>query len=350
MSTPVHSRPESMMEEAYVPPPAEVIFGRSQRMHQVRLTLERLGETGVPVLITGESGTGKEVMARLLHRHSRWAEGPFLKVNCAAIPSTLLESELFGFERGAFTGAQAGKPGRISQADGGSLFLDEIGELELALQAKLLQVLQDRRFMRLGGTREVLVRARMLFATNRNLQAEVSAGRFRQDLYYRINVVGIELPPLRERRADIQILARYFLQQFSRRFDRPEVMLTAELLAALNAYAWPGNVRELENLMKRLVVLGSDREILEAVRARPVPDPAPVTGLGEDGGLPLKSVTRRAVQDFERDIILRALEAHQWNRKRTAQALRISYRALLYKLKDAGLQRRASGQSEKDNV
>jgi two-component system response regulator AtoC len=323
-------------------PPLEVIFGASPALQQLRLKLERIGDTPVPVLITGESGTGKEVLARLLHRQSQSAGGPFVKLNCPAIPATLLESELFGFEKGAFTGAHASKPGRIEQAEGGTVFLDEIGELELGLQAKLLQLLQDGCFMRLGGQREVRARARMLFATNRRLEDEVAAARFRCDLYYRINVVGFELPPLRHRREDIPVLTEYFRREFSSRYRRTTPPLGRALLEAMQAYAWPGNVRELENLMKRYVLLGGEEDLWRQVAAPPRPPAEPAFELGT-GGVALKSVTRQAVQELEREIILQALEANQWNRKRAAEALHISYRGLLYKLKEAGVTARAAG-------
>ncbi|MGH9393867.1 MAG: sigma-54 interaction domain-containing protein, partial [Terriglobales bacterium] len=326
-------------------PPAELIFGASAGMQQVRLLLERIGTAAVPVLITGESGTGKELLAQLLHRQSCSAPGLFVKVNCPAIPGTLLESELFGYEKGAFTGANACKPGRIEQAAAGTLFLDEIGELELGLQGKLLQILQDGCFMRLGGRKEIRARARLLFATNRCLEDEVAAGRFRRDLYYRINVVSIELPPLRRRMADMEPLARYFIAEFSRRFQRQRPPLPAEVLSAMEAHGWPGNVRELENLMKRYVVLGSVRELMQQLaprQAAPVPAPASAPGLGNWS---LKAVTRQAVHELERDLILKALAANCWNRKRTAKALRISYRGLLYKLKEADLQAAAGPDS-----
>jgi len=325
-------------------PPRELIFGASAAMQQVRRMLEHIGATQVAVLITGESGTGKEMVARLLHLQSACARHPLVKVTCPAIPGTLLESELFGYEKGAFTGALASKPGRIEQADGGTLFLDEIGELELGLQGKLLQLLQDGCFLRLGGRKEIRARARMLFATNRNLEDEVARGQFRRDLYYRINVVGIELPPLRQRLEDLDPLARYFIAEFSRRYQRRPAPLTPELLAAMQRHPWPGNVRELENLMKRYVVLGSVQELLQQlarpsrVEATPAAAPPPP----QAPPFSLKAATREAVHQVERDIILKALAEHRWNRKRTAKALRISYRGLLYKLKEAGLQAAAT--------
>jgi two-component system response regulator AtoC len=315
-------------------PDPDLLFGRSVAMQRVRVTLEHLGAAPIPVLITGESGTGKELVARLLHRQSRVAAGPFVKLNCPAIPATLLESELFGHEKGAFTGAHAGKPGRVEQATGGTLFLDEIGELELGLQGKLLQLLQDGCFMRLGGREELRADTRMLFATNRNLEAEMAAGRLRQDLYYRINVVGVELPPLRQRREDIPRLARYFVSLHGRRYGRAVAPLPAEFVSALQRYPWPGNVRELENMMKRYVVLGGAAELLPLLMARSEQELEP----DGEGSVSLKALTRHAVQELERGIILQALAAHRWHRKRAAKALHISYRALLYKLKQNGLQ------------
>ncbi|MGH9412488.1 MAG: sigma-54 interaction domain-containing protein [Terriglobales bacterium] len=312
-------------------PSPELLFGNSRAMRRVREKVDLLGAAPIPVLITGESGTGKELVARLLHQQAAMP-GPFVKLNCPAIPATLLESELFGFERGAFTGAHLMKPGRIEQAEGGTLFLDEIGELELGLQGKLLQLLQDRHFMRLGGRSELRANARMLFATNRNLEAEMAAGRLRTDLYYRINVVGIELPPLRHRRDDIPPLARYFVRVYSRHYGRAVPPLPPEFVSLLQRYGWPGNVRELENMMKRYVVLGSTAELLPPLAACMEPE--------AEAGEPvsLKALTRHAVRELERNVILQALAAHHWHRKRTAAALQISYRALLYKLKQNGLQ------------
>ncbi|HVA63605.1 MAG TPA: sigma-54 dependent transcriptional regulator, partial [Terriglobales bacterium] len=312
-----------------------LIFGASAAMQQVRRKLERIGDATLPVLITGESGTGKELLARRLHLQSRWSAGPFVKVHCPAIPAGLLESELFGYERGAFTGANQRKPGRIDQAEGGTLFLDEVGELELGLQAKLLQVLQDGRYTRLGSAEERCARARMLFATNRRLEDEVAAGRFRRDLYYRMNVVGMEMPCLRQRPEDIAPLARHFLREFARRYQRPQPPLPPEAVAALCQYSWPGNVRELEHLLQRYVIVGNPHELLRPLLAGPRALPARPPA-GEAGG-PLKAATRLAVQKLERDLILEALANHHWHRKRTAQALGISYRALLYKLRAAGV-------------
>ena len=322
-------------------PPEEVVFGASPAMQLVRNRLERIAPTNIPILITGESGTGKEVIARLIHRYSNWASGPLVKVNCPAIPGSLLESELFGYEKGAFTGANLSKPGRVELAHDGTLFLDEIGELDPSLQSKLLQLLQENCFMRLGARQESRVHMRFLCATNRNLEAEVEAGRFRQDLYYRINVVSLSLPPLRERAQDIPRLVDFFLRQFATRYQRSFEPLTAAQLAMLRVYGWPGNIRELENQIKSYVVLGTLQKLENEAPHRPADAGSRLAGeISPDGSFPLKNVTRQAVHEMEREIILKVLEANQWNRKQTAQVLRISYRALLYKLKEAGITRR----------
>ena len=317
-------------------PPEEVIFGRSKGMQQIRNRIELLASARVPIVISGESGTGKDIFARLLHQKSQLSSGPFVKVNCPAIPGSLLESELFGYERGAFTGANMAKPGRVEMANGGTLFLDEVSEIDINLQPKLLQLLQDGRFTRIGGFEDRSVQVRFICASNRNLFDEVSLGRFREDLYFRINVLGMRLPALRERAEDIPILTDYFLQIFSANFRRSVRPLSSTVMRLLQAYHWPGNIRELENLMKRYVVLGSEDAVTEELRP---PDDLPLDfDLPPDGeSIELKELTRRAVAKLERSIILRVLQAHRWNRRHAAAALKISYRALLYKLKEAGL-------------
>ncbi len=248
--------------------PAHQIVGSSSALKMVLATLEKVAPSEANVLITGESGTGKELVARATHANSLRASGPFIPVDCAALPSTLLESELFGFEKGAFTGAQQSKPGLLELADGGTLFLDEIGELCPELQAKLLRTLQERTFRRLGAVRLVSVDLRVICSTSRDLNVEVRQGRFRQDLLYRLNVVTICLPPLRERGSDIGVLAHHFLKEFSRAMDDREVTLSPEASALLEQYRWPGNVRELRNVIERAVVLCDGR----SVRAEDLPD------------------------------------------------------------------------------
>jgi two-component system response regulator AtoC len=262
-----------------------------------------------------------------------------VKVNCAAIPGALLESELFGYEKGAFTGANSAKPGRVELADGGTLFLDGIDEIDMSLQAKLLQLLQDGQFCRIGGQEDRHVQLRVICATNKRLQSEIANGRFRQDLYYRINVVSIELPPLRTRSEDIPDLVAYFLQSHKARHNMQARPLSSAALQLLMKHPWPGNIRELENLIERYVILGSEDSISsELLNWGNVHHDSPDVAV--EGQIHLKKVTKQAVHDLERKIILSVLEANHWNRKRTATALKISYRALLYKIRRAGLPRK----------
>ncbi len=325
----------SNLELSGTVPPDPIVFGKSEVMHAVRQKVERVAGANIPVLIQGESGTGKDIMARLVHLRSPWAGGPFVKVNCPAIPGSLLESELFGYEKGSFTGAYGSKPGRVEMAHRGTLFLDEIGELDLGLQAKLLQLLQDGQFCRIGAQEERKVEVRVVCATNRDLEREIEGGNFRQDLFYRINVVNLRVPPLRERREDVIDLANYFLSFYQEKFHCRVRPLSPRAHQALRQYDWPGNVRELENLLKRYVILDSEEAITSELVNRN--EYALDTDIAADGTMSLKKVTRQAVQQLERQIILKVLQANHWNRKRTARALKISYRALLYKLKEAGV-------------
>lgn len=307
-------------------------------MAAIRESLQKIADTNIPVLIEGESGTGKEIICKYVHRYSIWANGPFVKVNCPAIPNTLVESELFGYEKGAFTGAFDSKPGRVEMAHCGTLFLDEISELDLPLQSKLLQLLQDGQFNRIGASSEKKVDVRVICATNRQLQKEVTNGRFRQDLYYRITGLVLRLPPLRERVADIGMLTDYLIGLHCAKYRRTVPPLSASTLMLMKTHTWSGNVRELENLIKRYVVLGSEEAITRELNWRSAGhldlDVPP------DRSIALTQVTREAVKDLESKIILNTLQANQWNRKRAARALRISYRSLLYKLKKAGIQSR----------
>jgi two-component system, NtrC family, response regulator AtoC len=335
-------------------PPEEAIFGRSAPMQIVRQKVEKVSASNVPVLIQGDSGTGKTILARYIHAHSMTPAGPFVNVNCAAIPGTLLESELFGYERGAFTGAYFGKPGRAELANDGTLFLDGIDEIDLGLQAKLLQLLQDGQFTRIGGQEDITVRTRIICATNRPLEQEIAAGRFRQDLYYRINVMNVDLPPLRARAEDIPQLADYFLERHWKRHNATSQMLSPTLVQLMEKHPWPGNIRELENLVERYVILGSEEaisaELLYWDRTHVSPE------LPAKGPIHLKKVTRQAVRELERKIILSVLEANRWNRKRAASELKISYRALLYKIRQAGFpskrspRRQASAEPAKSAV
>ncbi len=321
-------------------PPEDIIFGRSLAMQQVRQWAKRICGMNVPVLLNGGIGTGKEVLARWIHKHSPWGSGQFVKVNCAAIPGSLLESELFGYEKGAFTGAHASKPGRVELAQNGTLFLDEIADLGLGLQSKLLQFLQDGRFSRIGGESERVVETRLICATSKNLEEEIEMGRFRADLYYRINVVRLRLPRLRERSEDIPLMSEYFRAQFQEKFSKRSEPLSVEMLQYLQKLDWPGNIRELSNGIARHVLIGAEgRMVQEPVAKRLEPGRGSSRGVGT---VPLKQLGREAVRERERRFIFEALQANHWNRRRAAQALKISYRTLIYKIRNAGFVTRKS--------
>jgi two-component system response regulator AtoC len=318
-------------------PPEHVYFGPSETMQAVRQKVYRAAGLNVPILVLGESGTGKEVLARFIHDRSPWREGPFVKVNCPAIPGALLESELFGFQKGAFTGANAAKPGRMETAQGGTLFLDEIAELDSSLQAKLLHVLQDGHFTRIGDHEERRMDARVICATNRLLAKEIESGGFRADLFYRINVITLTLPALRDRREDIPYLVEYLREQFNRRFKREAGPVSKEVLQLLHQREWPGNIRELENCMARYVILGSE-EAFHSDRHQQEKKPLSFAfELNEDGNIPLKRIAQQVTRRMEHDVILKVLQANHWNRRKAAEVLKISYRALLYKVRQAGL-------------
>jgi len=316
-------------------PPESMIFGRSPAMQVVRQKAEKVWATNVPLLIQGENGTGKEVLAQLIHARSPWSSGPFVKVNCAAIPGTLLESELFGYQKGAFTGAYSSKPGRVEMAHRGTLFLDEIAELDSGLQAKLLQLLQDGQFCRIGDQEDKHVECRVICATNRQLEREIETGSFRPDLFYRINVINIYMPRLRERREDIPLLADYLLSHFKNTFQRSAPPLSKEMMELLEQGSWPGNIRELANWVARYVILGPD----EALFAEPFgKSSAPVAvDIPKDGTIPLKHISKQAIREMERNLIMKVLQDNHWNRRKAAQILNISYRALIYKIRQAGL-------------
>jgi two-component system, NtrC family, response regulator AtoC len=316
-------------------PPEEVIFGVSPAMAEIRRVIQRAAMVNVPVLLTGESGTGKDLIANMFHQHSSVSSGSFVKVNCPAIPGNLLESELFGYERGAFTGAFAVKPGRVDQANGGTLFLDEISELDYDLQAKILQLLQDGTYMRIGGQEMRQTKLRLVCATNRDLHAEVAQGTFRQDLYYRIAVITVRTPPLRERIPDLPLIADYFLRIYSERYNTKTKPLPMAVMNEMLRYHWPGNIRELQNLIRRYVILGTPDSILMEL-CSPAKDGISLD-VEFDGQVSLRKVTRDAVRKLEAKLILKVLKANNWNRRKTAKALKISYRALLYKIREAGL-------------
>lgn len=322
-------------------PPDDIVFGRSLAMSAVHKRVEKICHTNVPVLLSGDAGTGKEIVARWMHGRSPYKDGQFIKVNCAAIPGSLLESELFGYEKGAFTGAHAAKPGRVELADKGTLFLDEIADLDMGLQSKLLHFVQDGTFSRIGGESEKFVETRIICSTNRQLEQEIEAGRFRADLYYRISVFHIKLPKLSERREDVPSLAQYFRAFYQKQFAKECDPLGAEALNYLENLAWPGNVRELSNSIARYVLIGRDAFAnQEPPKKRAMADRALVAG---SPALPLRSIAKEAIRELERNVILEALRAHQWNRRKAAQALQISYRALIYKIRDAGLISRRGG-------
>jgi two-component system, NtrC family, response regulator AtoC len=360
--------------ETHVSSPAKRVagelLGTSAQMREVLELVNRVADTDVTVLVRGESGTGKELVARAVHSASPRRERNFVKVNCAALPSELLESELFGFERGAFTGAIQHKPGKFEFANHGTMFLDEISEMGAPLQSKLLQVLQDGEFARLGGRQDVKVDVRVVTATNRDLERAVADGQFREDLFFRLNVVCITLPPLRQRRDEITPLTQYFLRHYSEHYNKAPLALATDTLRLFNEYDWPGNVRELENLVKRMVILGTDspirREVAEAIAGRtadvgPIPVVAQAAAAAvaapqipphEPPGMPvgssgreeapvftgsLKDIGRSAARVAERELIYRTLQQTRWNRREAAEILGISYKALLYKIKEAEL-------------
>ncbi|HEX8698176.1 MAG TPA: sigma-54 dependent transcriptional regulator [Myxococcaceae bacterium] len=391
-----------------------VLISTAPAMRRACALVERIADTDVPVLLLGESGTGKEVIAREIHARSQRRNKPFIKVNCAALPGELLESELFGHERGAFTGATAEKPGKFELADQGTIFLDEIGEMAIRLQAKLLQVLQDEEFFRVGGKKSVRVDSRVVVATNRDLEKEIALGNFREDLYYRLNVVAIRLPALRERMEDVVPLTDHFLKKYGKQYISGVSELPTEVLKAFTEYDWPGNVRELENMVRRLCVLKDPTLVLDELRSGRTPASAPslptsyaggdehapaprapepepvrmpavaspaaassvqVLEMPPRGGAPvvptvdvpvnhmspryanpfdipqppppppsmplgemsLKDIGKRAAMLAEREAILAMLQRTAWNKRKAASKLRISYKALLYKIKECGI-------------
>jgi len=320
------------------------IIGSSPLMQEVFKVISKIAQSPTTVLVWGESGTGKELVALEIHRQSNRANKPFVKINCAAIPATLIESELFGYERGAFTGAVASKPGRFELANEGTLFLDEVAEMPLEMQVKLLRVLQEQEFERVGGVQSIQVDVRIITATNKDLEAEVKSGRFREDLFYRLNVVPIRLPALRDRREDIDLLVKYFLVQFNEKLKKGITGITPETLNALRLHPWPGNIRQLENVLERMVLM-CDSNILTTADL-----PEEFSGVmtesdkdAVDESASLKQIVRKKTQTLERNLIEKALEETGGNVTRAAEKLGLSRKGLQLKMKELGLKRNFEG-------
>jgi two-component system, NtrC family, response regulator AtoC len=328
----------------------DLLFRNSERMRAVEDIVRRAADTNATILLQGESGTGKEMVARAIHYISDRRDKPFLKVNCASLPGDLLESELFGHEKGAFTGAHRRKPGKFELAHRGTFLLDEIGEMPLGLQAKLLHVLQDGQFFRVGGSEVITSDARLIAATNKNLASVMTTGLFREDLYYRLNVIAISIPPLRERREEIPVLVEYFMSRFCRQYNRDALKISAGTVRLLQDYAWPGNVRELENMIKRAVVLQTEALVQQEIALRsekpwtPKPEGGPPVAAPvhpvlstPEAEMGLKDIARRAAMAAEKAVIKEVLEKVRWNRAEAARLLKISYKAMLYKIRQVGL-------------
>jgi DNA-binding NtrC family response regulator len=317
----------------------EVFFvAASPAMRKIRSQAALVAGVDIPVLMLGESGTGKEVVARLVHKLSPRAHRTFLKVNCAAVPADLLESELFGYEAGAFTGANHAKPGKFELCNKGTILLDEIGEMPPLLQAKLLHVLQDQQFSRLGSRSVIKVDVRILAATNINIPEALATKRLREDLYYRLNAFTLQLPPLRERKEEIPILLKHFMSRMSEEYARPPLPLSANMLQACQEYGWPGNLRELNNFIKRYLVLGDENLAIQELKPRDnIHGKAEVSSNPNEAPGGLKSVARGAKDEAEAEAIKVALDQTNWNRKQAAALLQISYKALLYKIRQYGI-------------
>lgn len=329
------------------------IIGQSPRMQEIFAIIDKVANTPSTVLLTGESGTGKELVASALHENSGRKAKPFIKVNCAAIPKDLMESEFFGYEQGAFTGAVSSKPGRFELADGGTLFLDEIAEIPAAMQVKLLRALQESEFERVGGVRTIRVDVRVVAATNRELAREIEAGNFREDLFYRLNVVPIALPPLQDRRGDVPLLVEFFIEKYNKRLTKNVTGVDPRAMEALAGYDWPGNIRELENVIERMLLFSESPiidygDLPEDVRkatphgAKPVPraaetPAAPALEQLESGSTSMKDIVRQATVEIEKDLIVKALDETRGNVTRAASLLGISRKGLQNKMKELGL-------------
>jgi len=314
-------------------PPIDVFFGQSKAMALAREKLDRVAGTNVPVLLQGESGTGKDIFARLLHSRSNRAMYPLVKVTCPAIPNSLIESELFGYERGAFTGAFATKPGRVELANKGTLFLDEVDSLDLFAQAKLLQVLQDGSFMRVGAQESRKVETRLVCAAHGNLRQKIAEGTFRLDFFFRINAVTIDLPPLRQRTMDLPALVDHFFEVHSKAFRLKPKPLSRGIMDLMRLYDWPGNIRQLENMIRSYVLIGSEETLTADLVPAAPKDLIPDVDLANP--VSLKEITKAATRNLEQEIILKVLHANGSSRQKTAKWLNISYRSLLYKLQNS---------------
>jgi len=313
----------------------EVLIGDSAPMGEIKNIIEEVADSELTVLIRGESGTGKEIVARLIHSKSARAKEPFVKVNCAAIPRDLLEAELFGYEKGAFTGAHKTKPGRFEVANNGTMFLDEIGDMPMELQSKLLQVLEQQEFVRVGGINNIHVDVRIVCATNKDLEEAIAAGNFRDDLFYRLNEITVNLPSLAGRRSDIPLLVNHFLERYSILYNKERKELKSETIRQLQNFDWPGNVRQLENLIKQIVVRSDENIIYDTLKG-------PISGAGKkapaidlsDDDYSMKKRVQEAVSEVEKMMITKVLHKMNWNRRKAAKMLDISYRSLLYKIKE----------------
>jgi len=318
----------------------QIIFANNFKMNKIKAIIDEIAKTDITVLIKGESGTGKGLLAQAIHLNSLRKDKPFVKVNCAAIPKGLLESELFGFEKGAFTGAYIKKPGKFELANEGTILLNDIGEMDVSIQAKLLQVLQDGMFSRLGGDGDVKVDTRVIATTKDHLEKTMMEGHFREDLFFRINVINITVPPLRDRKEQILSLSQYFLNVFKKKYGREVPPFSSKTINAFQEYAWPGNIRELENVIKQIVIFGDGDTVLKNMSNKRVNDgilsesyenllsPSPKGKKLFN----LKDVGKRAAEVAEKEIIQNTLQETHWNRKKAARLLRVSYKALLYKI------------------
>lgn len=338
---------QSPLVKATPPPPSSEenlssissIIGSSSQMQEIFKVISKIAQSPSTVLIGGESGTGKELVAHEIHRLSDRRSKPFIKINCAAIPATLIESELFGYEKGAFTGAVASKPGRFELAHEGTLFLDEVAEMPLEMQVKLLRALQEQEFERVGGINTIKVDVRIITATNKDLDTEVKSGRFRDDLFYRLNVVPIHLPPLRERKEDVESLIRYFLLQFNQKLKKNVSGLTPETLSALKSYAWPGNIRQLENVIERMVLMCDETILTVHDLPEEITGGIKIQESIEEEPMGMKQIVRRKTQMLERELIEKALEETGGNVTRAAEKLGLSRKGLQLKMKELGVKR-----------